>query len=203
MTLPLVSAFIFARHKRRAIDWTIFSPSPFCQQTVYPPPAVFLYPLLSSVATMPAPAQNETGMLDAYLERQTSRLTVTENYIWTILAVTWVVVVSCFGYSRSRFRRSSFRAAYPVDLVGPVCSEWKNCKRHRGDCLNVIAHIRFGHTGSAGASQHRQKGQILGSQYFQPDRDIRPVWRTQFRQHHADQVHKSYPQYTWSWGIGS
>ncbi|KAI5449857.1 hypothetical protein NCC49_003973 [Naganishia albida] len=41
---------------------------------------------------MPAPAQHETGMLDAYLERQTSRLTVTENYIWTILAVTWVVV---------------------------------------------------------------------------------------------------------------
>jgi hypothetical protein len=39
------------------------------------------------------PAQEDPDLLDQYLEKQTSRLTVTDNYIWTIIAVAWLVVV--------------------------------------------------------------------------------------------------------------
>ena len=37
---------------------------------------------------------DDQNLLDQYLEKQTSRLTVTDNYIWTIIAVAWLVVVS-------------------------------------------------------------------------------------------------------------
>jgi hypothetical protein len=67
------------------------------------------------------PAKNETGMLDAYLEQQTSRLTVTDNYIWTIIAVTWVMVVSSLLRSRWTNLTASYEPAYPMDPVGLVC----------------------------------------------------------------------------------
>lgn len=68
------------------------------------------------------PAKNDTGMLDAYLEQQTSRLTVTDNYIWTIIAVTWVVVVSSLVRSCRNNLMASYHPAYPMDPVGLVCS---------------------------------------------------------------------------------
>ncbi|GHJ89069.1 hypothetical protein NliqN6_5471 [Naganishia liquefaciens] len=35
---------------------------------------------------------DDQNLLDQYMEKQTSRLTVTDNYIWTIIAVAWLVV---------------------------------------------------------------------------------------------------------------
>lgn len=50
--------------------------------------------------TMPA-QEDARNLLDQYLEKQTSRLTVTDNYIWTIIAIAWLVVV---GFLSSRHR---------------------------------------------------------------------------------------------------
>lgn len=43
------------------------------------------------------PAKEDPDYLDQYLEKQTSRLTVSDNYIWTIIAVSWLVVVCHSG----------------------------------------------------------------------------------------------------------
>lgn len=51
---------------------------------------------------MPA-QEDDPNLLDQYLEKQTVRLTVTDNYIWTIIAVAWLVVVCLGGKGQTSF----------------------------------------------------------------------------------------------------